>query len=312
MNEISAGYDPKNASSFSLGREAKELETDIMFDALGWSQNELTSDCASCFGLCCAALPFGASADFAADKAAGQPCPNLRSDFRCGIHTALREQGYRGCTVYECFGAGQKVAQLTYGGQDWRQAPETATEMFAVFPVMRHLHELQWYLAEGLRRTAAQPLWPALEAAARRVDGLTRLRPGQLLALDIGVQRAEANELLLQVSRLVRDRARRELGAPRQPRRIGERGADLLGAKLRGADLRAASLRGALLIAADLRGADLRHADLIGADFRDTDLRAADLTDSLYLTPFQVNAAIGDAATRLPQHISRPGHWTEE
>ena len=47
----------------------------------------LRADCGSCFGLCCVALAFAASADFAIDKAAGQPCPNLRADFRCGIHT---------------------------------------------------------------------------------------------------------------------------------------------------------------------------------------------------------------------------------
>ena len=50
----------------------------------------LQSDCGSCFGLCCVALPFAASADFAIDKDAGRPCPNLRTDFRCGIHTELR------------------------------------------------------------------------------------------------------------------------------------------------------------------------------------------------------------------------------
>ena len=42
----------------------------------------LVPDCGSCFGLCCVALPFAASADFPVDKPAGQPCGNLRSDFR--------------------------------------------------------------------------------------------------------------------------------------------------------------------------------------------------------------------------------------
>src|SRR4051794_16389300 len=102
----------------------------------------LKADCESCFGLCCVALPFAASADFAIDKDAGRPCPNLEADFRCGIHRDLRERGFPGCTVYDCFGAGQKVSQVTFAGQDWRRAPETATRMFAVFPVVRQLHEL--------------------------------------------------------------------------------------------------------------------------------------------------------------------------
>ncbi len=69
----------------------------------------LQADCENCFGLCCVALPFAASADFAIDKDAGKPCENLQSDFRCGIHNSLRQRGFRGCTVYDCFGAGQKV-----------------------------------------------------------------------------------------------------------------------------------------------------------------------------------------------------------
>ena len=68
-------------------------------------------------------------------------------------------------------------------------------------------------------------------------------------------------------------------------------------------------LRGALLIAADLREADLRYADLIGADFRDTDIRGADLTGALFLTQDQVNAAKGDAGTRLPPSCVPPSHW---
>lgn len=86
-------------------------------------------------------------------------------------------------------------------------------------------------------------------------------------------------------------------------------GADLIGAKLKGADLHGANLRGAYLIAADLRQADLRLADLIGADLRDADLRGADLSTSLFLTQPQVNAAKGDASTRLPGSVSVPRHW---
>ena len=43
---------------------------------------ELTADCGRCFGLCCVALPFSRSADFAYDKPAGEPCVNLQPDSR--------------------------------------------------------------------------------------------------------------------------------------------------------------------------------------------------------------------------------------
>lgn len=118
------------------------------------------------------------------------------------------------------------------------------------------------------------------------------------------------NLLLLHTSELVREDARRIHVNNPVRKKIGGRGADLIGAKLKGADLRYANLRGAYLIAADLRGADLRAADLIGADFRDTDLRGADLTDSIFLTQAQLNAAKGDANTKLPPSLSHPTHWT--
>ncbi|MFE2228373.1 pentapeptide repeat-containing protein [Streptomyces kronopolitis] len=261
----------------------------------------LRSDCASCFGLCCVALPFAASADFALDKDAGTPCPNLRTDFRCGIHTRLRERGFSGCTVFDCFGAGQKVSQVTFGGRDWRGAPETARQMFEVFPVMRQLHELLWYLSEALTLPAARPVHAALRAAREKTEGLTRGGARELAALDVPAHREEVNALLLRTSELVR--------AAVPGRKKQRRGADLMGARLKGADLRGACLRGARLIAADLTGADLRTADLIGADLRDARLAGADLTGALFLTQAQIDAARGDAATALPSSLIRPAHW---
>ncbi|UUZ90126.1 hypothetical protein LJK87_29585 [Paenibacillus sp. P25] len=60
------------------------------------SRLRLQGDCESCFGLCCVALPFAASVDFAVDKAGGKPCSNLGADYRCGIHSSLRRLGLPG------------------------------------------------------------------------------------------------------------------------------------------------------------------------------------------------------------------------
>ncbi|MFJ6215355.1 pentapeptide repeat-containing protein [Streptomyces sp. NPDC092296] len=261
----------------------------------------LRADCGSCFGLCCVALPFAASADFAVGKDAGTPCANLRPDFRCGIHTRLRESGFRGCTVFDCLGAGQKVSQTTFDGRDWRSHPGTARQMFAVFPVMRQLHELLWYVTEALARPAARPVHGELRRALGELDRLSGGSAASLIALDVPALRADVNALLLRTSELVR--------AAVPGRRRNHRGADLIGARLGGARLRGADLRGAYLIAADLSRADLRTADLIGADLRDADLRGADLTGSLFLTQPQLDSARGDAATRLPPALSRPAHW---
>ncbi len=266
----------------------------------------LRADCANCFGLCCVALQFERSADFAFDKAAGEPCVNLEEDFRCGIHARLRDSGFKGCTVYDCFGAGQRVAQETYDGVSWRSAAGSAAEMFAVFPIVRQLHEMLWYLAESLELYSAADLHPALREAFERVDGLAAGAASEIRQLDVAAERVRVGHLLDEVSARVRGAAR-ATSVP-LPRRVLP-GADLLGAKLVDVDLRGANLRGAYLIAADLSGADLSAADLLGTDLRDAELAGANLGSALFLTQFQVNAARGDAATVLPASLSRPGHW---
>lgn len=274
------------------------------------SRSNLRADCENCFGLCCVALPFAASADFAIDKDAAKPCPNLQPDFRCGIHKSLRQQGFKGCTVFECFGAGQKVSQVTFGGADWREGPETAKKMFDVFPVMQQLHEMLWYLTEALTLKTSRPIHRELSSMHGETERLTQLSPDSLMQLDVPSHRADVNVLLLRTSELVRTESHRKRKYSQKSKRIDRRGADLIGANLKGADLRGANLRGAYLIAADLRGADLRAADLIGADFRDADLKGADLTGSIFLTQVQVNSAKGDEHTKLPALLSRPAHWS--
>src|ERR687889_2427042 len=132
----------------------------------------LRADCANCAGLCCVAPAFAASADFAIDKPAGVACPNLREDFRCGIHAQLRERGFPGCTVFDCFGAGQRITQGTFGGRSWREAPELAAAQFAVLPVVRQLHEALWYLAEAGSLPAAAPLATEIRALRERTERL--------------------------------------------------------------------------------------------------------------------------------------------
>lgn len=265
--------------------------------------SDLRGDCGQCFGLCCVALPFAASTDFAIDKEAGRPCPNLGGDHRCGIHAELRQKGFTGCTVYDCFGAGQKVSQITFGGRDWRTGGrDHARRMMDVFPVVRQLHELLWYLTEALALPAAAPVHADLRRVLDETEALTRQSPQEIGALDVGAHRQQVNVLLLRTSDLVR--------AEIPGKKKNRRGADLMGARLKGAALRGASLRGACLIAADLTGADLRGADLIGADLRDADLTDADLTGAFFLTQPQLNAARGGPGTRLPGSVTRPVHWT--
>ena len=262
----------------------------------------LRADCGRCFGLCCVAPAFSASADFAIDKPAGRPCPHLQPDFGCGIHADLRGQGFRGCAVYDCFGAGQQVSQVTFGGRDWRRDPRAATQMYEVFPIMRQLHELLWYLAAALALRPARAVHPELRHAFTATQGMTNRPADVLLELDTGRHRAQVNALLLRASELARAQV------PGQ--KPDYQGADLVGARLASADLKGANLRGARLIGADLRRADLTLADLTGADLRGADLRGADLTNCLFLTQAQLDAAEGDTGARLPPSLTRPAHWS--
>jgi uncharacterized protein YjbI with pentapeptide repeats len=265
----------------------------------------LRADCKNCFGLCCVALPYAKSADFASDKDGGTPCYNLQSNYQCGIHKDLRNKGFRGCSAYECFGAGQKVSQFTYTGMDWRTSKDIAQEMFNVYPIIQQLHEMLWYLNEALSLEVSKSIHKELQDSIEVTENLTTKSPEFILTIDVAEYRVKVNELLIRTSELVRAQVPKKQNNTR-------RAIDYLGAKLRGADLKGANLRGALLIAADLRNADLRWSDVIGADFRDADFSGANLTGSVFLTQAQVNAAKGNKHTKLPSTLVMPAHWNQE
>ncbi len=259
-------------------------------------RRDLRADCSACAGLCCVLPAFAASADFALDKPAGRACVHLTGTARCGIHADLRQRGFPGCTVFDCFGAGQRLVRVTAAERpaaDPAADPATA----AAFPVLRQLHELLWYLGEAAALPLPAELRAAVTTARAETERLADGGPAELAGVDTAAVRARAGELLGRVSAAVRpggrDRSR----------------ADLVGADLRRTDLRGTSLRGAYLIGADLRGADLTATDLLGADLRAADVRGADLSGALFLTRPQVAAARGDAATRLPAVLERPAHW---
>jgi hypothetical protein len=253
-------------------------------------------DCARCFGLCCAALPFSRStgtAGFAFDKAAGEPCRHLTDDDACAIHASLLPSGMGGCVAYECFGAGQHVSQVLYGGVSWREAPGTSGQMFALLGVVRRLHEMLVLLDQA----AVLAPSPGLAGLRERVSSATLGTPAEVLEVELDRLAAGVGDALVAVSRSVRGDG---------PSYAGQ---DLVGRDLRPWDLAGADLRGALLIAADLRDTVLDRTDLLGADLRDADVSGADLSTSLFLTQPQLNTARGSALTRLPGGLRRPAAW---
>lgn len=260
----------------------------------------LVADCSRCSGLCCTATSLSRSADFAIDKPADRPCPNLREDFGCRIHDRLRDNGFPGCIAYDCLGAGQRITQETFGGRTWRDDPALAPTIFAAFMAMVGLHEVLWQAVQALDLPACEgPLRTSVLAAIEQTDALARLPADDLAGLDVARHLRPAIELVEQASA----RTRVALGGP------DLRGTSQIEVDLRRRDLRGANLRGALLLGADLRGVDLTLADLAGADLRAARLGGANLAKALFLRPGQLESARGDARTRLPPGLRRPAHW---
>jgi len=107
-----------------------------------------TSDCANCVALCCVSFAFDKSEDFAIDKPACTPCPNLTDDNTCVIHETLEADGFSGCARYDCLGAGQRVTHEVFSGQSWRHSPELITPMANAFAALRVVHrDLELLLA---------------------------------------------------------------------------------------------------------------------------------------------------------------------
>jgi hypothetical protein len=86
-------------------------------------------------------------------------------------------------------------------------------------------------------------------------------------------------------------------------------GSDLREANLFRADLSEAKFVGAMLDAACMCHADFSGADLDGASLNGTQLFGADLSGCRNLTQERIDAAFGDADTRLPVGLKHPGTW---
>jgi hypothetical protein len=100
---------------------------------------DLVPECGSCAAVCCVATSFEKSEDFAFDKAASVPCRHVTRDHACAIHAELVPRGMRGCAVYDCYGAGQRVTRMFVDDVDARNA---------AFLELRVVHELVWQLTE--------------------------------------------------------------------------------------------------------------------------------------------------------------------
>ena len=304
----------------------------------------LAADCSRCVGLCCVAPAFVASADFAFSKPAGAACRHLSADARCGIHDRLRPAGMAGCVAYDCFGAGQRVVALFDGaGRSPRmlRAYEVVRQLHELLwyvtdalprPAAAPVHAPLAVAAAAVdAAVAAGPdALDSTDPAGHRATVAPLLRRASTLVRAAGPDSpgavpARGSDRRPEHGGPDGDTGRgtdggtdgrvergTDRGTDRGTGRRGRdhRGADLVGRDLVGVDLTRTDLSTAQLIGADLSGADLRCADLLGADLRGADLGGADLTGALYLTRTQIGGARGSPATRLPDRLPHPAHWS--
>lgn len=264
---------------------------------------DLKIDCSKCFGFCCVALYFSKIDGFPEDKVAGKPCVNLDNDFTCKIHEDLSDNNLKGCINYDCFGAGQKVAQHIYKNTSWRNSPKQAQEMYDVFIIIKNLQEMIWYLYDGIMFTENKDLKNRINCMIEKTKNLTELPIKDILNINIEEHRVKVNFLLKEVRKHVREKIGQKT---KEDKPLGF---DFIGKNLRNKDLIGGNLTGALLIGANLQNQDLSGAIIIGADMRDSDIRGCNMENTMYLTQAQINSARGNSKTKLPPFIERPSYW---
>jgi len=113
---------------------------------------------------------FDRSDEFALDKPACTACPNLDADDICLVHNRLEKAGFRGCELYDCLGAGQRVVQELYPGRSWREEPELLDEMWSALTALRGVHELVLLLATAAKAPLSEDERATLEALQAELE----------------------------------------------------------------------------------------------------------------------------------------------
>ena len=259
----------------------------------------LQIDCKKCSGLCCVALYCMKSDGFPENKQAGVPCKHLTTDFCCDIHPLLAAKKMKGCLAYDCFGAGQKVTQSCYDNEDWKTNPDKADEIFRVFMKVFQLHQIAWYLLEALSLVSDDRTKDEIDALL--AENIQMTATTEILVIDIASYKMRADQALKKVSD--------QVAADSSD---GTNGKDYFGKNFKGANLDGRDFSMALMIAANLKGCSLKKTNFLGADMRDANIKDTDLSGCVFLTQMQINAAQGNAKTKLPANLSRPFSWQGE
>jgi hypothetical protein len=129
---------------------------------------------------------FDRSDEFAIDKPACVACPNLDEEDGCSIHHRLEKAGFRGCILYDCLGAGQRVVQELYAGRSWRADPDLLPEMWRALTSLRGVHELILLLATAAKAPLSVAERRTLEALQAELEPAGGWTPESLEAFAAG------------------------------------------------------------------------------------------------------------------------------
>jgi len=260
---------------------------------------KLKIDCKNCSGLCCVSLYCTKTDGFPANKEAGIPCAYLGSDYGCNIHSKLSEKNYKGCIAYDCFGAGQRATQLCLTNGTWKTNTKQADMIFETFMIVFQLHQMLWYLVEAFQLTTDNKLKSTIDELIQDNEQIAEMLPENYLKTDLSEYRLKVNTVLKQISSTISIST------------SASRHSDMmyLGKNFKKANLDGKDFSMSLMIAADFTGCSLKKTNFLGADIRDANVRDTDLSESIFLTQMQINSAIGNKNTRLPDNLSRPAAW---
>jgi len=273
------------------------------------SYNDLKIDCKNCFGLCCVALNFSKIDGFPNDKSIGEPCENLDEDFKCIIHGSDKYEKMRGCIGYDCFGAGQRISSEIYKGISWKDNRDISKEIFSVFIIIQELHEFLWYLLDAFRFSSSKKSRNIIEGKIEYIEEIIKKSPKDIKEVDLNLVWENIKEDLFNVA-ITNSQKYCELGKSKikVENKILNR-PDFMGKDFENQNIKGEDLSGAFLISANLSGCSLDGCNLLGADLRDCNFRGSDLSNGIFLTQRQINSAVGDNDTILPENIEMPCGW---
>lgn len=260
---------------------------------------KLKIDCKNCSGLCCVSLYCTKTDGFPANKEAGIPCEYLDSDYGCNIHSKLSEKNYKGCIAYDCFGAGQRATQLCLTNGTWKTNPKQADIIFETFMIVFQLHQMLWYLMEAFQLTSDNKLESTIDQLIQENEQIAEMLPENCSKTDLSAYRLKVNTVLKQISSAISIST------------STSRHSDMmyLGKNFKKANLDGKDFSMSLMIACNFTGCSLKKTNFLGADIRDANVKDTDLSESIFLTQMQINSAIGNKNTRLPDNLSRPAAW---